>query len=134
MTNLDKAPQNDVRRSQLGRAVGLGAARSGSGEWATTRFESVALVPLTIWFIFSVIHLASAPREAVLAWMSSPLVLALMVLLIAITFHHLQLGLKNVIDDYVHNEGAKIACALANKAFCGILGLVCIICALKIGL
>jgi succinate dehydrogenase / fumarate reductase membrane anchor subunit len=94
----------------------------------------MALVPLTLWFIFSVIHLSGAPHQAVIEWLSAPLTLGLMLALIAATFHHLQLGLQVVIEDYVHDERAKMASVLLVKALSVMMALVCIVSVLKIGL
>jgi succinate dehydrogenase / fumarate reductase membrane anchor subunit len=131
---MANAPHIDIRRSSLGRARGHGAAKHGVGEWITARIEAVALVPLTIWFIFSVIHLAGATHAQVVAWMHSPWVMALMLALIGTTFHHLQLGLQNVYEDYIHDDGAKWAAVIATKVLCVLLALACVVSVLKIGL
>jgi succinate dehydrogenase / fumarate reductase membrane anchor subunit len=124
----------DTLRSPLGRARGLGSARAGSRHWWAQRLTAIALVPLTLWFIFSVIHLSGAPHQAVIEWLSAPLTLGLMLALIAATFHHLQLGLQVVIEDYVHDERAKMASVLLVKALSVMMALVCIVSVLKIGL
>ena len=80
-------------RSPLGQARGLGSVHSGSGAWWASRVTSAALVPLTLWFIWSVISLAGQPRAAVVTWLSAPIRLALMLVLIVTTFYHLLLGL-----------------------------------------
>jgi succinate dehydrogenase / fumarate reductase membrane anchor subunit len=121
-------------RSPLGRARGLGSARAGSHHWWAQRLTALALVPLTLWFIFSVIHLSGAPHQAVIDWLSAPLTLGLMLALVLATFHHLQLGLQVVIEDYVHEERMKLASILAIKALSLLLALVCIVSVLKIGL
>ena len=82
---------------------------------------------------------ASQPREisfviTPLWWQSGPLRLALMLALIAATFHHLQLGLQVVIEDYVPQEGIKFAAVLAVKGLCVLLALICAISALILGL
>jgi succinate dehydrogenase / fumarate reductase, membrane anchor subunit len=131
---MSGTPQIDILRSPLGRARGLGSARAGSGHWWAQRLTAMALVPLTLWFIFSVIHLAGAPHQAVIDWLSTPLTMGLMLALIVATFHHLQLGMQVVIEDYVHDERVKIGAVLAVKALCVLLALVCIVSVLKIGL
>jgi succinate dehydrogenase / fumarate reductase, membrane anchor subunit len=131
---MSGTPQIDMLRSPLGRARGLGSARAGSGHWWAQRLTALALVPLTLWFIFSVIHLAGASHQVVIDWLSTPLTLGLMLALIVATFHHLQLGVQVVIEDYVHDERIKFGAVLAVKALCVLLALVCIVSVLKIGL
>ncbi|HVZ08763.1 MAG TPA: succinate dehydrogenase, hydrophobic membrane anchor protein [Rhodopila sp.] len=121
-------------RSPLGRAVGMGATHSGSGHWWLQRITAVALVPLGIWFVVSVIGLLGAPREAMMAWIASPVPLSLMLALIAATFYHMWIGLQVVIEDYVHNDLLKMAAVVAVKGLCTLLALVCFVSALKIGL
>jgi succinate dehydrogenase / fumarate reductase, membrane anchor subunit len=134
MPDTPKPPHIDMLRSPLGRARGLGSARAGSKHWWAQRLTAVALVPLTLWFIWSVLRLAGASQTDVQDWMASPVRLALMLALIAATFHHLQLGLQVVIEDYVPNEGVKLASVLAVKGLCILLGLICAISALSLGL
>lgn len=47
-------------RSPLGRVRGMGSARSGTHHWWMQRVTSIALLPLTLWFVFSMISLAGA--------------------------------------------------------------------------
>jgi succinate dehydrogenase / fumarate reductase membrane anchor subunit len=131
---MPEAPQVDILRSPLGRARGLGAAHAGSHHWWIERVEAVALVPLTIWFIFVLLHLVGAPRQAVIDWLSSPVSMMLMLLLIVTTFHHLSLGVQTVLDDYVHQPGIKLWSVLAVKGACVVAALLCIVAVLKIGL
>jgi succinate dehydrogenase / fumarate reductase membrane anchor subunit len=134
MSGSGKTPHVDMLRSPLGRARGLGSARAGSKHWWAQRLTAVALVPLTLWFIWSILHLTGASQLDIAAWLSSPVRLALMLALIAATFHHLQLGLQVVIEDYVHQEGVKLALVIAMKGLCIVLALICAISALILGL
>jgi succinate dehydrogenase / fumarate reductase membrane anchor subunit len=95
---------------------------------------SVALVPLTLWFIWSMLHMTGASQGDIADWLASPVRLALILALIAATFHHLQLGLQVVIEDYVPQEGVKLAAVLAVKGVCILLALICAISALTLGL
>lgn len=134
MPDIPSPPHVDMLRSPLGRARGLGSARAGSRHWWGQRLTSVALVPLTLWFIWSALHLTGATQADIADWLSSPVRLALMLALIAATFHHLQLGLQVVIEDYVTQEGVKLAAVLAVKGLCVLLALICGISALILGL
>ena len=134
MPNTPDAPHIDMLRSPLGRARGLGSARAGSKHWWAQRLTSVALVPLTLWFIWSMLRLTGASQIDVAYWLASTVRMALMLALIAATFHHLQLGLRVVIEDYVPQEGVKFAAVLAVKGLCILLALICAISALALGL
>ena len=130
----NQPPHVDMLRSPLSRARGLGSARAGSKHWWAQRVTAAALVPLTLWFIWSILRLTDGTRDDVADWLSSPLVMAMMLSLIAATFHHLQLGLQVIIEDYVHQESLKLPAVLAMKGVCILLGLVCAVCVLALGL
>jgi succinate dehydrogenase / fumarate reductase membrane anchor subunit len=112
-------------RSPLATARGLGSAKSGTHHWWLQRVTAVALVPLVIWFVISLIVHAGASYEEARAWIGSPLPAVMMICLIIATFHHAQLGLQVVIEDYIHAESCKIASLLIVKGgafFLGLLG------------
>lgn len=134
MPNVEKSASITILRSQLGRVRGLGAARAGSGTWWFERLTSLALIPLTLWFICSAIRLEGASRADVADWLHSPVPLVLMLCLLVTTFWHMEMGLRVVIDDYVHHEGARIASLLLIRAACILLALFCIVAALELGL
>lgn len=93
----------------LAKVRGLGSAKNGTHHWIAQRMTAVALVPLTLWFVISLIGLIGADLAAVQAWLSSPFNAVMMILTLAAGFHHAQLGLQVVIEDYIHGHGAKIA-------------------------
>ena len=123
-----------VRRSQLGRARGVGAGHSGVEHWRIERMTSIALVPLTLWFIYAMLHLVGAPHEVVAAWASNPLNTVLLLVLVAITFHHMHLGLQVVCEDYVSNKWQMTIMILGAKAASLLLGLLASIAVLKLAL
>lgn len=110
-------------RSPLGQVKGLGAAGEGIGHWWAQRVTAIALVPLTVWFVASVVAMAGADYAAMRAWIASPLVAVLMLLLIVATFYHAALGLQVIIEDYVHSEPAKLMAILSVKALSLLLAL-----------
>ena len=118
-------------RSPLGCARGLGSARGGFESWWLERVMAVALVPLTLWFAASLIALGRGDYTTFVAWLKAPLAALLMVLLLIALFSHLALGLRVVIEDYVHS-GAKIPALLAVSFACLALGLAGILVTLRI--
>ena len=129
---MTESTNNSRLRSPLGRVRGLGAAKEGVGHWWAQRVTAVALVPLTFWFVASIIGLIGADHATFVAWLRQPLNTILMTVFLAVGFHHLQLGLQVVIEDYVHNEAARIASVITVKFACALLALAGIFSVLKI--
>ncbi len=119
-------------RADLGRARGLGSAKEGVAHWWAQRVTAVALIPLLLWFVASMVSLVGASHAAVVDWIASPVPAVLLVLLLVAAFHHAQLGLQVVIEDYVHREGTKIALILLVKAAAIVLGLAALFAVLRI--
>jgi succinate dehydrogenase / fumarate reductase membrane anchor subunit len=112
------------RRTPLGRALGSGSAKEGVGHWWTQRASAVALIPLGLWFAYSLATLAAGPglgHSAVTAWIAAPVNTIALLLFVATTFYHSQLGVQVVIEDYVHAEWLKVSSLLASKFAHGVL-------------
>jgi succinate dehydrogenase / fumarate reductase, membrane anchor subunit len=105
----------DDLRSPLGRALGLGSAKEGVAHWWAQRVTAVALVPLALWFVASLIAHLGAPRAEAVQWLGAPVPAILMLLFLAAAFHHLALGLQVVIEDYVEPPFARIAAIVGMK-------------------
>ena len=131
---MSNEPHIQILRSPLGRAKGYGSSKTGVGEWKLARVSAIALVPLSLWLIISLLHVSSYSYGDVVLWISSPVTIALLWATIILTFLHLQLGLQVVVEDYVHDENAKTASLLVIKGLCFILALLCIVSVAKVGL
>jgi succinate dehydrogenase / fumarate reductase membrane anchor subunit len=94
-------------RSPLGVVSGLGSAKGGAHHWWLQRLTSIALVPLTIWFAVSILSLPSLDHVTVTAWMAQSWTALLLIVLVLVATYHSQLGVRVVIEDYVHNTGMK---------------------------
>ena len=95
-------------RSPLGRVLGLGSAKDGTDHWWAQRVSSIALIPLTLWFLFSLFALPVFDYVTLRAWLSFPFSGFLCVLLVAVLTHHSYLGTIVVVEDYVHSAGMKL--------------------------
>jgi succinate dehydrogenase / fumarate reductase, membrane anchor subunit len=93
----------------LGKVRGLGSAREGGRHWLEERFTSVALVVLSLWLIFSLVMLPELKLDILKEWLGSAWGAIPMALLVIAAFKHGLDGLKVVVDDYVHDEGTRIA-------------------------
>ena len=61
----------------LARVLGLGSAKQGSGHWWAQRLTAIALAPLALWFVVSILSLYLdgdlGSHAAVVAWLAAPL-------------------------------------------------------------
>jgi len=124
---------NSDLRSPLNRARGLRSAKSGVHHFWMQRLTAVALIPLVIWFAVSLVMLSGADYGMARSWLSSPFVMVLLILTICIGLYHGQLGMQVVIEDYVHNDGVKLAMLVAVKFIAVFFGLAAIIASMRIG-
>jgi succinate dehydrogenase / fumarate reductase membrane anchor subunit len=107
----------------LARVRGLGTARSGTGHFWRQRLTAVANVPLTVAFVLIVVALLGRNHAAVVQILGSPLVAVVMLLFIVSICTHMRIGMQVIIEDYVHDEGAKLALLMANTFFVTAVGL-----------
>jgi len=118
-------------RSPLAIARGLGSAKTGAEHWWVQRLTAVALIPLTLWLVFSLTGLVGADHATVVVWLSSPFRLALLILFLLVMFHHAALGLQVVIEDYVHHEDIRLAILVVTKLLLWLLAAVAVLSALR---
>ena len=110
-------------QTPLARVKGLGSARRGALHWWRQRLSAVALLPLSLWFIYELATLNSLEYGAARAWVLTPATAALLTLFIPTLFYHAQTGLQVVVEDYVKPEGLKLA-AIALVKFVAAVGAV----------
>ena len=121
-------------RTPVARARGLGSAKEGLHHWWVQRVSAVGLIPLSIWFVASVVGLAGADHAAVAAWLGNPVVAVLMVLLVAAALYHAQLGMQVVYEDYIHTHWLKITADVGTKLVSLVIGAATIFAILKLAL
>lgn len=120
-------------RSDLARVRGLGSAKEGTATWWAQRLTAIALVPLTLWFVVSAIALVGADLGDFREWLGVHGNALLMVLFVLALFHHAQLGVVEVIEDYVHGHGAKIASLIAVKFAAALFAASSVLAVLAVG-
>lgn len=104
-------------RSALGRVEGHGSAKEGVGHWWAQRLSSVALIGLGCWFVISVLALPRLDYSTVAAWARGGLTAPALILFVIVSAWHSALGIRVVIEDYVHEVGMKtLALALSSFA------------------
>ena len=101
----------------LARVRGLGAAKSGTEHFWRQRLTAVANIPLTIAAVVIIIMLLGRNQAAAAQILGSPLVAIIMLLFIASITVHMRIGMQVVIEDYVHDEPAKLILHMLNTFF-----------------
>ena len=119
-------------RTPLSRVIHLGSAHNGTQHFWAQRVTAVAMVPLAIWFVASLVSLADADLAVLRLWLARPLPALFMALFLGVGFWHLKLGLQTIIEDYVHEEGPKLVLLLANAFACVLVGGAAILSVLKL--
>jgi succinate dehydrogenase / fumarate reductase membrane anchor subunit len=114
-------------QTPLGKVRGLGSAKEGAHHWWHQRLTALALLPLTAWFVISMITLMPADYAAAQDWLGSPIVAGLMLLLIFALFYHLKLGLQVVVEDYVHTPWLKTSTLIVLMFASILLGLASVL-------
>jgi succinate dehydrogenase / fumarate reductase, membrane anchor subunit len=117
-------------RSPLGRVLGTGSAKEGTAHWWAQRLSAVALIPLTLWFLFSLLLLPELDYVTVRTWLAVPMSAFLAVLLVAVLTYHSYLGTNVIVEDYVHTHAAKLFWLLSLRfvyVLCGGAGIFAIL-------
>lgn len=113
---------------------GLGSAKEGVQHFWRQRVTAVALIPLLIWFMSSIVAHVGADYAEIQAYLAQPLTAVLMLLFLGAGFYHMRLGIQVIIEDYIHKPGTKVALLLLNDFAAAAIGLACVFSVLKIAL
>lgn len=127
-------PGQEGLRTPLKAARGNGASGTGVHHWWLQRVTAVALVPLSIWFLFLVGGLVHATYPAVLASIAQPVHAIFLIVLSVCLFWHGALGLQVIIEDYIHTRWLEVTLQVALR-FGALLGaLACVMAVLSVWL
>ena len=102
-------------RTPLGKVLGLGSARDGTGHWWTQRVTAVALLLLGSWFVVSLLCIDGFSYLDVIRFIAQPLNAVLLALLAATLAWHSYLGVQVVIEDYIHTPASKLIWLLFSR-------------------
>lgn len=110
----------------------LGSAKSGTTGLQHMRLTSLALVPLTIGFVWLLLSLIGKTYDEVHVTLARPVPAILLLLVIGAGVYHMQLGMRTIIEDYVHGEHAKGWSLAANLFFAVLVGVACLYAVLRL--
>jgi succinate dehydrogenase / fumarate reductase membrane anchor subunit len=116
------------------RVEGTGSAHHGAGTWIKERVSSIALVPLTIWGVVSAATISGSGYQGAVQWLSAPVNAVLLGLTVLISLYHMQLGLRVIVEDYIHRPATKGLLLILNLFLCLALAFVAVFAILKVAL
>ena len=119
-------------RTPLSRVLHLGSVREGSHEFLNQRLTGLANIPLTLFLIGLIVTLMGKDHQTIATAFANPLVSGLTVLTIVSVVWHMQIGMKVIVEDYVHGEGLKLLATIGNRFFCVLVAGVAIVSVLKL--
>ena len=120
-----------MRKTPLGRVLGLGSAKSGTEHWWVQRVTAIAGIPLVIFLIAFILTHVGATRAEMVVSLSNPFVAILMALTVITLLWHMKLGVQVIIEDYIHTPGSKFAALLLNSFFTAAMGVAALYAILK---
>src|SRR5260221_7586866 len=106
--------------SVLRRVRHLGSARDGLQEWRLQRRTALALIPLGLYFVASMLRLATSDQLTASAWLASPVPALLTILFVLAALAHAVVGLRSVLVDYVHTRARLVAASLLVSRAAGV--------------
>jgi succinate dehydrogenase / fumarate reductase membrane anchor subunit len=118
----------------LKRVRGLGVAHHGTETFWRQRVTAVANIPLVIFLVLSIVTHIGASYAAVKAYLAQPVVAVLLLALILSAAIHMRIGLREIIEDYVHAKGFKVVSLMLATFFAAIVGIASTLAILKITL
>ena len=116
----------------LRRVRQLGSAHDGRREWRLQRLSAIALIPLSLYFIASILSLTKSDRMTAAAWLASPVPALLVMLFVLAALAHALIGLRSVLLDYVHTRARLLAAELLVRAAAVILAGAGVLAVLKL--
>ncbi|WP_417276137.1 succinate dehydrogenase, hydrophobic membrane anchor protein [Castellaniella sp.] len=127
-------PGQGSLRTPLKVARRLGSSKSGVHHWWLQRLTAIALIPLSIWFLFFLGALTPASYPTVLAEIAQPVHAIFLIVLSLCLFWHGALGLQVIIEDYVHTRWLEITLQIALRFGATLAALTCVLAVLAIWL
>ena len=124
---------NNIMENNLNKVQAMKSLKNhGLAHWKLQRISAIAMVPLVIWFTSSLMLVLINGYEQSIEWLQNPFNATGLILLFGILYFHAASGLQVVIEDYVHHEGLKIVSLILIKLIAIVLGVLSILCVLKI--
>jgi succinate dehydrogenase / fumarate reductase, membrane anchor subunit len=127
-------PQDARIRTPLARVRGLGSARDGTAQFWQIRITAIGALLLTPIILAVLLSTIGADHATVKRIIGHPAIAVVLLLMLGATLQHMRLGMREIIEDYVHSEGSKLVLLMLNTFFTVLVGAACAFAVLKLSL
>jgi succinate dehydrogenase / fumarate reductase membrane anchor subunit len=110
----------------------FGSARDGLREWRLQRLTAIMLIPLSLYFVASILILVTSDRKTAADWLALPVPALLVILAVIAGITHALIGVRSVVLDYVHTRARLLAAELLFRAVAVILAGAGVLAVLKL--
>jgi succinate dehydrogenase / fumarate reductase membrane anchor subunit len=110
----------------------FGSARDGLREWRLQRLTAIMLIPLSLYFVASILTLVTSDRKTAADWLALPVPALLVILAVIAGITHALIGVRSVVLDYVHTRARLLAAELLFRAAAVILAGAGVLAVLKL--
>lgn len=122
-------------RTDFARVRHLGSAHSGTSHAWMMRVTSIALIPLSLLFVWLIISMIGRDYDSMLRLFGGRIGPGAVALLFVLTgCYHMRGGMQTIIEDYVHDRHAKEWAIVGNTLFCGLIAAATALAIVKISL
>ena len=104
----------------------------GSSHWKHQRITALALIPLILWFVFTIALIGKSNYKHSIDLVSNYINASLFLLLIIFAFWHANLGIQVVIEDYISSKNSQRLLKFVIKFIFISLSIIAILSVLKI--
>ena len=121
-------------RTPLRSVLHYGSARGGTDHFWRQRLTAAANVPLTIGLVVLIVMTIGRPYTEAVAILGSPVGAAILILMVISVTIHMRIGMKVIVEDYVHGEAMKVVLLIASTFFCVLVAVVLVLAVLNLAL
>ena len=103
-------------KSALKTAKGLGSNNHGFSHWWLQRLTAISLVFFSLWFVSKIVCL-SCHQITFTSFLENKFNSIIFTLFLIVALLHSTLGIKVIVEDYIHCEKTKFAISIISNLF-----------------
>ena len=119
-------------QTPISKVRGLGSAHEGVHHWWMQRISAIALIPLVLWMVYSLVHAVPQGLAGVAVWLASPYAALGVILFFLFACYHASLGVQMIVEDYISCKCLQIAKVIGVKLCFFVIAIAMIFAVIKL--